>query len=518
MLRRVLHPPLIAAFPVIFLFSQNAEWVRPGKVVWPLLTVVASTIALLTLGRLLFGDLRRAGITASMLALLFLSYGHVWTGLAGKSFAGMVFGRDLFLIPLWAVLGTIAVVFARCVQSLDEVTRAFNAAALALIAFSLFSAGTAVRAHSTPASPRLAKGATMAPTIEGRSLGTQRDVYYLVFDRYARGDILRQHYSFDNSHFISFLQSKGFYVADQSVSNYPKTPHSLAASLNMRYLDGLSTDPGQDSSDWGPLFRMMSGSDVARFFQAQGYRYVHIGGWWEPTSHDPSADVSYRYSRRSEFTRALLQTTLIHPAAKRLGFLEELDFRRVTYNEALFQFETVLDTPKQKGPSFVFAHFLVPHEPFRFDRDGRYVTENQQRARQYETNYTDQLVFTNRRIMELVDRLLDVPEDQKPIIIIQSDEGPQPFGIEWGGGSTRWTKASDTALKIKFSILNAYYLPDIDQADLYPTITPVNSFRVLLRNYFGSDLDLLPDRSFIYVGVPQPYVFEEVSDRISANR
>jgi len=46
-------------------------------------------------------------------------------------------------------------------------------------------------------------------------------------------------------------------------------------------------------------------------------------------------------------------------------------------------------------------------------------------------------------------------------------------------------------------ILNAYALPGVDPAQaLYPSISPVNSFRVVLNRYFGTDLPLLEDRSY----------------------
>ena len=46
------------------------------------------------------------------------------------------------------------------------------------------------------------------------------------------------------------------------------------------------------------------------------------------------------------------------------------------------------------------------------------------------------------------------------------------------------------------SILNAYYVNEETRASLYSTITPVNSFRVILSHYFGYDLSLLDDVSY----------------------
>jgi hypothetical protein len=67
----------------------------------------------------------------------------------------------------------------------------------------------------------------------------------------------------------------------------------------------------------------------------------------------------------------------------------------------------------------------------------------------------------------------------KPIIIIQGDHG------FWGDADKR------------LPILNAYYLPEKDVSGLlYPTITPVNSFRVILNTYFNGQFELLPDKIY----------------------
>ncbi|MCJ7608209.1 hypothetical protein MUP00_00870, partial [Candidatus Bathyarchaeota archaeon] len=43
-------------------------------------------------------------------------------------------------------------------------------------------------------------------------------------------------------------------------------------------------------------------------------------------------------------------------------------------------------------------------------------------------------------------------------------------------------------------ILNAYYLPADSRSKLYPSITPVNTFRLIFDSCFGTHYGLLPDR------------------------
>ncbi len=60
------------------------------------------------------------------------------------------------------------------------------------------------------------------------------------------------------------------------------------------------------------------------------------------------------------------------------------------------------------------------------------------------------------------------------------------------------------------SILSAYYLPEAGRKMLYPAITPVNSFRVVLDSSFGAGLPLLPDRSFFSIW-DEPYKYVDVT-------
>ena len=70
--------------------------------------------------------------------------------------------------------------------------------------------------------------------------GPERDVYYLVFDRYAGAETLSNLYGFDNSGLYKWLSDHGFEVTKDALANYPQTPHSLASSLNMSYRDDLA--------------------------------------------------------------------------------------------------------------------------------------------------------------------------------------------------------------------------------------------------------------------------------------
>jgi hypothetical protein len=121
----------------------------------------------------------------------------------------------------------------------------------------------------------------------------------------------------------------------------------------------------------------------------------------------------------------------------------------------------------------------------------------------YRKAYGEQVDYLNVKVRQIVDRIL-AHSKRPPIIILQGDHGPGSrlvFGRE--NGSTTWVD-----LRERMSILNAYDLPAGGEKVLYPSITPVNTFRSILSYYFGAKYSRLPDQSF-FSSWMTPYRFIE---------
>ncbi len=65
------------------------------------------------------------------------------------------------------------------------------------------------------------------------------DIYFIVLDAYARDDVLKEMYGFDNTEFLAYLRNKGFYIAERSAANYCQTGLSIGSCFNLCYLDKL---------------------------------------------------------------------------------------------------------------------------------------------------------------------------------------------------------------------------------------------------------------------------------------
>jgi hypothetical protein len=92
-----------------------------------------------------------------------------------------------------------------------------------------------------------------------------------------------------------------------------------------------------------------------------------------------------------------------------------------------------------------------------------------------------------------------------PIIIIQGDHGP--------GAHLVWSSVDKSNVPERMAILNAYYFPDGDYKGLYPSISPVNSFRVVLNKYFGTNMGLLPGKHYFSTYL-EPMHFINVNDQL----
>jgi Sulfatase len=515
----VIHPVLFGAFPILYLYAHNIqEGVSLSDLFRSLAVVVGATVVLLALARLALRDLRKAGLIVSALVLLFFSYGHVYLAVQDWEIAGVVVGRNAVLGPLWALLGIAAVVAVmRTRRRLDEMTSVLNVVAAGLVLINLFSIfqyqarSNAAEKATLEESAAGFKGRLPDPdeirkrpaTSGGRS--TRPDIYYIMLEEYGGTEGLRQVFGFDNTPFLRELEKRGLYVAYDTTANYPRTSLSLASSMNMEYLDFLTTKLGTDTDDVRPLTRLMRYNRIGQFLKSAGYQYIQIGSWWEPTRISPMADRNIVFGGLSEFDKVLYETTALRP-------LRQDEFRRREWKRVQFSFNAVEQMARTKGPKFVFAHILVPHSPYVFHPDGSYKTREQVGRQTREENYLDQVRYANSRVLKMIDKLLSGPVNARPVIVLQSDEGP------FEGAPNIWAKFSgetlDRNLLRKFPILNAYYLPGVGHGDLYPLITPVNSFRVVFRRYFGADLATLPDRNYVFRSLKHVYEFTDVTDRL----
>ena len=505
----LLLPFLFAIAPVLTLFASNSGQVAFSETTLPMATTFALTLILLPACRALFRSTLRAAVALSIFWWVMFAYGHVATIIGKFPIAGHNPANAKFLLPLTGVAlaaGTVALRRAR--REPVMLARVLLIVVTAMLAASLI---TIVR-MGTSRPPFTAAAVRPDEPLRAGTVIRKPDIYYIIFDRFGSSATLKQRYGVDLTPMLEHLRSRGFYVAGDSRANYLVTAQSLASSLNMMHLLPLSDAVGRQSSDWLPVFELLGDYRLRGFLADQGYRYVHVGPAWTPTARNRFAHENVAFATVPEFTMMLVSTTAIYPVLQRVGLgdpnLEK--YRRVQQ-----QLDVLSQLPaREPEPLFVFAHFLVPHGPFVFNRDGSYRVPEVAHVHDEAANFVEQVGYLDGRIRALVDSLLaGYPRENSPVIVIQGDEGPYPTRTQ--PHAFQWETATNEEFSEKMRVLNAIHAPGCE-AQFYPSMTPVNTFRIVLNHYFGTQLAMLPDRSYSYRDQKRLYDFFEVTDRIDA--
>lgn len=473
------YPLILGIYPLLALLAGNigqlrlADGLRAG-----LASLLFSGLLYLLCSRLLRSAQRGALLTAVIL-VLFFSYGHVYGWLES---AHPLIGRHRYLAPLWAALLAAGVTGAlRWRKVPAELGPILNLATAALVILPFFSL---VRFQVNAASMRQESQAALAASNGAGDLAAAQkpDIVYIILDGYTREDVLRDYYDFDNSAFLDELRSLGFVIPDCAQSNYGWTPLSLSASLQMEYLSNLDTrtQVGNEHLDYLLYEDYIQHSPVRRNLEALGYHTLAFDTGYPYTTLSDAEFFLIPAQRPAlnitEFEVLYLRTTALRVLSEGgSAFLQPL-LRQVQtpeegmYTRVNFMLDTLDNLDEVPAPRFVFAHIPAPHTPFVFTAGGDFKVLSAE-----DGGYTSAITYLNQRILQIVRRFIET-STVPPIIIIQGDHG--------------WT------MDARLAILNAYYLPGEGSQALYPTITPVNTFRLIFNEYFEGNYPYLEDVSY----------------------
>lgn len=510
----VFHPFLFAVYLILGTYSQNASQVPFSWVTRPLILLLLITAAIYVFLWLIFKNFEYAGFVSTLI-LNWLFLGHLYRFfLDWSSFWKTPIGILLAILLISLPIALLASRWLwRKLSSSRSITKFLNVTSLALILYPIWTTigmvheGNAqmqrVKEMQADFNVSLTYPSALAP-----------DIYLIIVDGYGRSDFLQEVYRFDNSQFVNLLKEMGFYVAESATSNYPQTQLSLSSMLNLQYLNETLQDFGS-TDDRTALYELVQHPAIRSLLEDQGYSFIAMPSAVLTTQiRDADVYLNPTRSNVNEFEAFLLSLTVI-------GILAEswdIDLPVMGYElhrkYVLFSLENMRDVSVLSDPKFVFVHIMLPHPPFIFDSQGNFIPPDRPyimfdgslfpgSTEEYQLGYTAQLSYLNQKLSEMISDILSLSASP-PIIILQGDHGPGIFfNLE---------ELDNTCLKERYSILNAYFFPDKDYSQLYPTITPVNSFRIILNQYFDAEMEVLDDKNY-YSTWSAPYIFNDVSDQ-----
>ena len=493
-LTKPFHPFILAIYPILALFAVNIREVEFEVIIRPLIvSIVLSIILFLVIG-LVLKDSPKTALTSSLLLILFYSYGHLYAALRNVNLFDANLGRHRYLFPIYVIFLFVGIWWIlRKIKDTLQANSVVNLLSTFLLIMPIFQ----IFYHSIQDWSDQRSFDTLISPLDIENLPASEalpDIYYIVLDAYTRADALQIDFNFDNSPFLDELRSLGFYIADCSRTNYSYTLGAITSTLNLDYIPTLISKANDQGLGDREIYVLMKQSLVRSQLESIGYTTVAFATGYD-WSQLTDADV-YISLERGPFSRlqlhpfeflllkssALLIVTDIQSLSRHI---DNADFRHgnhITLQRFILdQLPKVASIP---GPKFVFVHILIPHVPFVFKASGEIQTDpgfySGKNSMPIDENYlregyTEQIQFINSEILHIVTETLETSPSS--VFVLQGDHG-------WSGEN-------------RLLIFNAYYLPDSGAAELYPTISPVNTFRTIFDTYLGTELGLLPDYSYL---------------------
>lgn len=476
----LLYPFFFAVYPILELRNHNIAYVDTASLFRPILLSILLTGLIWLILRLLIKDWQKTGIIATLIMVSFFSYGHVFIQIDATfgepirhRYLTLMFAALLLVISGWLIWKA---------RKVDGVVDFLIVTGSALLAFSLFQS----LQHDITAYQAVQRSnQAQDPIIETVDTGIQKpDIYLILLDAHTRSDILKKDFNYDNSSFIQDLKDMGFYVAECAQSNYPATKLSVTSTFYADYHKERTLYPVYSSLTIETIRSL--GYKVVTF-ENRSNGHFEIGEDMRLSRNQMALGRIDLTGGLSEFDMMLLKTSFLrifYDMPQLVPGLDEQMLQKTEYYEHFQQTHFILDElkrlPDMDGPKFVFAHILVPHPPFIFTADGDFHW-----AEKAKDGYVANTEFIDSQIAQVVDEIIKKSKTP-PVIIIMGDHGPAGVPV---------------TPQMRMAILNAYYVNDQARQDLYETITPVNSFRVVFNNYFGTDYPLLEDRSYHSYGM-----------------
>ena len=511
----IIHPILIALYPVFFVYSQNIHLILIQGIVFPLIIILGIAIAIWAVIKAILKNARKSALLTSLYVFLFFSYGHIFNVIESNSTQEYSILSHVFLLITYVfIVIFVTYYFVKTHRKLNSVTTIANVISITLVSFVLFNIGIFNFENLNNYQDEM----DVPITLEN-NLKNFPDVYYIVLDEYAPLRTLDTFYDYDNSNFIKFLQEHGFYVTKNSHSNYAQTFLATASTLNMKNVNHLSDIIGEESLDQRIPYQMINNNLVMENFKTMGYEiYSFDSGWWG-TRNLQIADVNLCSKNQNVDFHTLYklkQTSILRVFDMFIKDPTSKVFHQERRDRIFCQFDDITKIKQEtEKPVFVFMHVMAPHDPYVFGPNGEevdykytfgptgtpYLDPNEEK-----NAYLNQLIYLTKILEETIENLQE-NSDNQPIIIVQSDTGP----------STNFGEVTNEMHQVgRMSIFNAYYFPNGQYDLLYDDITPVNSFRVVFDSQFQTNYGMVEDKIF-FSTYEKPYALIELNDLLILN-
>ena len=495
------------------IISLNLDEIVFEDTVLSFLVIISSALVSWYLLNLLIKDKMKSGLLVSLGLVLFFSYGHFYNILRDVVIGDFDLGHHRYILAPFGIIFAVGIYsILKTKKNFADYTTIANVIAIVILSVSLSNIFVYAVENSDDNYNVLLNNRLNYNDNLPASLDHTPNVYYIILDQYTSSKILKDMFDFDNQDFISQLNERGFHVPKSSHSNYAITYLSLTSSLNMEYVNYLADAAGTDSSNQRLPYQLWNDNNVMNIFESFNYTLISSNPFAKQLRLSGDTKCTDNDLFDNPFQTLLWKSTILPLLSPFTSISAHLHADRT-----LCQFSELSNLHNStKEPFFAYIHFLLPHPPYVFSPTGEvkklpifYTRATQQ---EHKPDYIAQVQFANKKIIETIDKIL-LESDSSPIILLQGDHGTDTLLAKSIG---RWDNKNDESITERMSIFSAYYLPDQNTDLIYDSITPVNSFRLILNIYFNTNYELLEDKSY-FSDYGQPYNFTDVTKILLTN-
>ncbi len=315
-------------------------------------------------------------------------------------------------------------------------------------------------------------------------------MYFLLFDEYAGTKSLKSNLDYDNSATDSFLKQKGFTVQYNSRANYNITPFSMTSILNMDYLP--MNKKIVNVEDFSEIMQKLAESSTLHNFHDAGYDLVNRS-IFEFDNQPSMIRETFLPVKVKLITSNTFYDRVIKQAMKKYGIGVQKRWINIDTYDSYYDYNNkVLKLVKENAaephtnPQFVYAHLVMPHTPFYFDKDGNkedQVLSYKASEKMDPAYYLYNVQHTNKEMKALVNDILDKKKGNA-VIVLMGDHGFK-----------RQVNIKDSSTL--FQNMCAVYFPDRDYKGFYDSMSNVNVFRLVSNKALGTRYPLLKDSSIL---------------------
>lgn len=482
-----LYPILVGMFPILSFYLNNFYQVGFLWTMRSMCTALLVALILYGVALLIFKQSPAARVMSSLVSLIVMTYGLIYDYLFTHEVFGINLARARYLLTILIVLLAVVLYFTSKKKTSVVIDKFIGWFALALIA--IFAINLVVLNIKSQTAAVQSEPASQLAFVD--EITEKPNIYHIIMDGYTSSDVLLSDFGFDNSEFENKLKTLGFYIPDKTCSNYDKTQSSLGSELNMNWVNDIVESEPPDL-DQLRLINKMVNSQVRSTLE--GYEYTTIAFenefrwslWNNADIYLSPKDVNYFKGSLNEFESMFLKNTIFKLV---MNYDDEImeklfgDFGQVNFNkytEQTYILDTLQKIDQYESPKYVFAHTTLTHVPYVFDENGFSLGSQYQGCNQCDVNdpkiregYIISIQYADKKILSIVKTL--IKKDPNSIIILQGDHG----------------YPGDHRNKIFFAVYDPRN--SINEMDV---MTPINLFRLIFNNWYGSDYPLLENQLY----------------------